>query len=412
MKYLNTLKGDRIIWILVIILSIFSSLVVYSSSIALAYRFKDGHSEYFLFKHLFLTLLGLILTYYIHKIHIKSFHLNLIGVVGFLISLPLLVYTLLSGVRSGEATRWIEVPGIGITFQSSDLAKISLIIFIARNLTFYKDKLNTFKDIFIKILLPTGMICGLILISNFSTAFLLATTIFYLMFLSNISFIQMMKIIGMLLLIAALFITTIYFFPDVLPRGKTWKSRIDNFVSGDKKNNYQVEQAKIAIANGVLIGRGPGNSAQRAFLPQASSDFIYAIIIEEYGTIFGIIILIAFLIIFFRSIRIVQKLKQHPFYAYIVAGLSFNLVLQALVNMAVAVNLLPVTGQPLPFISMGGTSLLFSCLNIGIILNISKEIYSPTTPTNTSSSHTSTTHQTSIQTTHSKNKVIVNDSIS
>lgn len=176
------------------------------------------------------------------------------------------------------------------------------------------------------------------------------------------------------MLLAVIFISTIYFFPNILPRGKTWKSRIENYIKGDNKSNYQVEQAKIAISNGVFIGKGPGNSAQRAFLPQASSDFIYAIIIEEYGTLIGIFILMSFLVIFFRTIRIVQKSKS-LFYSYVVAGLSFNMILQAIVNMAVAVNLLPVTGQPLPFISMGGTSLIFSSINIGIILNISRQVY-------------------------------------
>jgi cell division protein FtsW len=267
----------------------------------------------------------------------------------------------------------LEIPGLGITFQSSDVAKISLIVLIARNLSIYKNKLNTLKDIFLKILLPTILICTPILISNFSTSFILALTVFYLMFLSEIPAKRLFQIIGIVFIVAVLFVTLIYFFPNALPRGKTWKSRIENFSQGDSKTNYQVEQAKIAIANGSFIGRGPGNSAQRAFLPQASSDFIYAILIEEYGTFWGFIVLLFFLIIFFRCIRIAQKSKN-TFYSYIVMGLSFNLIFQAIINMAVAVNLIPVTGQPLPFISMGGTSLIFSSINIGIILNISRQV--------------------------------------
>lgn len=382
MKYPSAIKGDRIIWILVLLISFFSSLAVYSASISLAYRYKDGHSEYFLFKHLSITLIGLFIIYYIHKLNLKKNHFNIFGVIGFITSIPLLIYTLLSGVRSGEATRWIEVPGLGITFQSSDVAKIALIIFISRNLTVYAEKLKTLKDIFIKIILPTAAICIPVLISNFSTAFLLFVTIIYLMILANISFKNLIKLFAIFLLSGILFGSVIYFFPDIMPRGKTWKSRIENYLTGDSKTNYQVEQAKIAIANGVLIGKGPGNSSQRAFLPQAYSDFIYAIVIEEYGTLAGIIILFSFLIIFFRSIRIAQKIKTiNTFYAYIVIGLSFNLILQALTNMAVAVNLIPVTGQPLPFVSMGGTSLIFSCITIGIILNISKQLYEETTNT-------------------------------
>lgn len=374
MNLFESIKGDRTIWIVVVILSLFSLLVVYSSSIALAYRYKDGHTEYFLFKHALLTLLGLFLIYYIHKIKITTKELNIIGLVGFPISIILLIFTLMMGVKSGEASRWLEVPGLGITFQSSDVAKITLIIFIARGLAFYKNKLNEFKDVIYKIGLPTAIICFLILISNFSTAFLLAITIFYMLFISNVPFKILLKLIGILILLAIIFVSTIYFFPNILPRGKTWKSRIENYFNKENKSNYQVEQAKIAISNGVLIGKGPGNSAQRSFLPQASSDFIYAIIIEEYGTLVGIFILMSFLVIFFRTIRIVQKSKS-LFYSYVVAGLSFNMILQAIVNMAVAVNLLPVTGQPLPFISMGGTSLIFSSINIGIILNISRQIY-------------------------------------
>lgn len=370
---MSFIKGNRTIWWIVFILSIFSSLVVYSSSIALAYRYKDGHSEYFLLKHIVITLMGLYLIFLIQKQNITIKHLNLISVLGFIISIPLLIFTLISGVRSGEATRWVEVPGLGITFQSSDLAKITLILFISRNLAFYQKKLVNLKSIFTIILFPTILVCSLILISNFSTAFLLFTTIFYLIFLSNISFQNILKILFVFTIIGSIFTLVIYFFPEVLPRGKTWKSRIENFFNEDTKVNYQAEQAKIAIANGALLGRGPGNSAQRSFLPQANSDFIYAILIEEYGTITGIIIAFFFLVIFLRSIEIAQK-ANNAFYSYVVAGLSFNLMLQAIVNMAVAVNLIPVTGQPLPFVSMGGTSLVFSCISIGIILNISRQI--------------------------------------
>ena len=382
MRILTGIKGDKIIWWLIVGLSLFSTLVVYSSSIALAYRYKDGHSEYFLLKHLSLSLTGLLVTYYIHKLPLNLRLLSMIGVIGFLISTPLLIFTSLMGVRSGEAVRWVEVPGLGITIQSSDVAKTALIIFISRNLAYLKNKLNTLKDVLLKIILPTAIICGPILISNFSTAFLLALTIFYLILLSDIPSKLIIKLIGLTLIISILFMSVIYFFPDTLPRGKTWKARIENFIEQDSKNNYQVEQAKIAIANGTLIGKGPGNSAQRAFLPQASSDFIYAIIIEEYGSLVGIMILLIFLTIFFRCIRIAQK-ADNTLYTYTVMGLSFNLMTQSIINMAVAVNLLPVTGQPLPFISMGGTSLLFSCINIGLILNISRQIHEQRKSTNT-----------------------------
>lgn len=371
MNLFNSIKGDRTIWILVVLLSLFSSLVVYSSSITLAYKYKDGHSEYFLFKHLFITLSGLFIIYYIHKIKLTSYHFNLIGTIGTIVAIPLLIFTLFSGVRSGEAARWLEVPGLGITFQSSDIAKLTLIIFIARNLAF--TKFHSFKQVIWYIVFPTALVCVPILIFNFSTAFLLAISVFYLSLISNIPFKWILRVSVLVLITGIILVALIYFAPSILPRGKTWKARIENYLSGDSKTNYQVEQAKIAIANGVLIGKGPGNSAQRAFLPQASSDFIYSILIEEYGTLAGILVLLSFLIIFFRCIRIAQK-TDNVFYAYIVAGLSFNLVLQAMVNMSVAVNFLPVTGQPLPFISMGGTSVIFSSITVGLILNISRQV--------------------------------------
>ncbi len=370
MKALRVIKGDIIIWTCIIILLGFSSLAVYSSSSALAYKFKGGHPEYFLFKHIFLAIIGCFIIYYIHKI--KNLKLSTIGLIAYYLSIPLLLWTLISGVRSGEATRWIEIPGLGITFQSSDIAKAALILFISRNIAVYSEKYLELKQVVVKLILPAAITCGIILVSNFSTAFLLFITVLYLMYIGNIPLKNLLKITGIIMAFGILFVVLIYFVPQILPRGKTWKARIENFSSKDSKSNYQVEQAKIAIANGIFFGKGPGNSMQRAFLPQASSDFIYAIIIEEYGFI-GLIIPFLYFIIFFRSIRIAQKCTK-PFHALVVAGLSFNLMLQTVINIAVAVNLLPVTGQPLPFISMGGTSILFSCINIGIILNISRQV--------------------------------------
>ena len=293
--------------------------------------------------------------------------------IGFIISIPLLIYTLLRGVSAGEASRWIPIPGIGLTFQSSDVAKLMLLIYVARILTLKIKELQDFKSVFKHLLLPIGIICALILPANFSTAALLFFNCILLMFLGGINIKIILKIFGICVLAAALFFAWVWLAPDTIPggRGGTWKARIENFSKGDSKSNYQSEQAKIAIATGGVIGKGPGNSTQRAFLPQASSDFIYAIIIEEYGLMSGFVLLFLYMILLYRGIKIMRD-NDKPFGGLVAIGLSFSLVFQALVNMAVAVNLFPVTGQPLPLISMGGTSIWFTMIALGIILSVSR----------------------------------------
>jgi cell division protein FtsW len=304
-----------------------------------------------------------------HKIKYTAF--SKASQIGFIISIPLLIYTLLKGVSAGEASRWLEIPGIGLTFQTSDIAKLMLLIYVARVLTVKQDELQEFKSVLKYLLLPIGVICVLILPANFSTAALLFANCLFLMFIGRIKVKFMLYIVGSCLLFALLLGVVIYQFPNVLPRGATWKARIENFSKGDSKSNYQSEQAKIAIATGGVIGKGPGNSTQRAFLPQASSDFIYAIIIEEYGLLTGFVMLFLYMILLFRGIRIMRD-SDKTFGGFLAVGLTFSLVFQALINMAVAVNLFPVTGQPLPLVSMGGTSILFTCITIGIILSVSR----------------------------------------
>jgi cell division protein FtsW len=238
-------------------------------------------------------------------------------------------------------------------------------------ITLKNDLIQDFKGLLKHLLLPIMIICGLILPANFSTAALLFFNCMFLMFAGKVKLKFLAYILLMGLGFGLVLGTLIYTVPDLIPRGKTWKARIENFTSGDSKSNYQSEQAKIAIATGGVIGKGPGNSTQRAFLPQASSDFIYAIIIEEYGLFTGMTILFLYLILFFRGIRILRD-SDKTFGSLIAVGLSFSLVFQALINMAVAVNLFPVTGQPLPLVSMGGTSMIFTMITLGIILSISR----------------------------------------
>lgn len=369
MKLFNYLKGDKVIWAIMFLLSLISVLVVYSAVVTLAHKFRQGNTEYYLFKHMVLIVIGFGLAYVFHRIKYTSF--SRISQIGFIISVPLLIYTLLKGVSAGEASRWLEIPGIGLTFQTSDISKLMLLIYVARVLTVKQEELHEFKAVLKYLLLPIGIICALILPANFSTAALLFANCLFLMFIGRIKLKFMLAIIGSCIVFALLLAVVVYQFPDAIPRGRTWKARIENFSKGDSKSNYQSEQAKIAIATGGVIGKGPGNSTQRAFLPQASSDFIYAIIIEEYGLLTGFIMLFLYMILLFRGIRILRD-SDKTFGGFLAVGLTFSLVFQALINMAVAVNLFPVTGQPLPLVSMGGTSILFTCITIGIILSVSR----------------------------------------
>lgn len=369
MKLFAYLKGDKVIWAIMMLLSLLSILVVYSAVVTLAHKYQQGNSEFYLIKHSAIIVLGFGIAYMFHKMKYTIF--AKVAQIGFLLCIPLLLYTLLRGVSAGEANRWLEIPGIGLTFQSSDIAKIMLLLYVARILTVKQDVLKEFKSVVKLLLIPIGLICALILPANFSTAALLFVNCLCLMFIGRIPMKFMLYIVGACVGFALLLTVVVLKFPDAIPRGRTWKARIENFISGDAKTNYQSDQAKIAIANGGVIGKGPGNSTQRAFLPQASSDFIYAIIIEEYGLLTGSVMIFLYMILLFRGIRILRD-SDKTFGGLIAIGLSFSLVFQALINMAVAVNLFPVTGQPLPLLSMGGTSIWFTMVAMGIILSVSR----------------------------------------
>lgn len=373
MKVFHYLKGDKVIWAIMFLLSLLSVLVVYSAVVTLAHKFKQGNSEYYLLKHFVIVALGFGIAFMFHKIKYTNF--SKMAQIGFILSIPLLIYTLLKGVSAGEASRWLEIPGLGLTFQSSDIAKLMLLIYVARILAMRGNELVDFKSVSKYLLLPVGIVCILILPANFSTAALLFFNSLLLMFLGGVNLKIIFKIIGIAVLIAGLFFSWVWLAPETIPggRGTTWKARIENFSKGDSKSNYQSEQAKIAIAAGGVIGKGPGNSTQRAFLPQASSDFIYAIIIEEYGLLIGFLLLFLYMILLYRGVKIMRD-NNKPFGGLVAIGLSFSLVFQALVNMAVAVNLFPVTGQPLPLISMGGTSIWFTMIALGIILSVSRGV--------------------------------------
>lgn len=366
---LDKVKGDRILWAIVFLLSLFSVLAVYSSTGTLAYKMHAGNTEFYLFKQLFFIGLGLVMMYFAHLVPYKYY--SRAAQILLYISIPLLIYTLIFGTNINEAKRWITLPFIGITFQTSDLAKLALIMYVARILSKKQENIKDFHSAFLPIMMPPLIICGLIAPANLSTACVLFATCLILMFIGRVNliyiFIMMMSAIFILGMIVLILLNS----PNQ-GRVGTWKSRVEDFMNKEE-TSYQTQQAKIAIAKGGIIGQGPGKSTQRNFLPSPYSDFIYAIIIEEYGLIGGSAIILLYLIFLFRSIKIFIKTPK-AFGALLAVGLSFSLVIQAMINLGVTVNILPVTGLTLPLVSMGGSSLWFTSIAVGIILSVSRDV--------------------------------------
>ena len=365
------LRGDRTIWTIIAVLSIFSILVVYSSTGTLAYREMSGNTEALLMKHFMIVAGGLFLTYLAHLLHYMRY--SKIAPYLLMLSVPLLIYTIAFGADINDARRWITVPFVSITFQTSDFAKLALILFVARAISSKQDYIKDFNSAFLPIIVPVLGICGLIAPADLSSAILLFFTCVSMMFVGRVA----LQYIGLLLLLGivvfAMLVLLGEFFPEVI-RSETWVSRVRDFVD-QPDGGYQVQQAKIAMANGEWLGLGPGNSIQRNYLPSPYSDFIYAIIVEEYGIFTGMLIILLYVLLFFRATRLVTK-SPKAFGAMLAIGLSISMVLQAFINIAVSVHLVPVTGVTLPMISMGGTSILFTCISFGIILSVSKYIES------------------------------------
>ena len=366
-------KGDRTIWLIVFILSIFSLLAVYSSTGTLAYKYQSGNTEYYLVKHLIILAFGIALMYGAHLI--KYTYYSRISLVAIWLTIPLLVLTLIMGINLNEASRWLQLPGTNITFQTSDFAKLALIMYVARILSKKQGEIGNFRTAFVPVIVPVLLVCALILPANFSTSALVFLSACYLMFIGRIKIKFILGMLGVGIACLGIFILIAYNsgIPSLENRVETWKSRIEKFTGNEQTDNYQTEQAKIAIAGGGLIGRFPGNSVQRNFLPHPYSDFIYAIIVEEYGFLGATFILFLYLLLFFRVIRFIHH-SPMAFGTLLAAGCAFTLVFQALINMAVAVNIFPVTGQPLPLLSMGGTSIWFTSLSLGVVLSVSRQV--------------------------------------
>ena len=387
---LKKTRGDKVIWALVVLLTLVSLLAVYSATGSLAYKNYKGNTEVYLFKQVAFIFGGLLVIYFAHMVN-YTFYSKAARII-FLISLPLLFYTLFFGVKMNEGSRWIKLPIINMTMQTSDLAKLALFMYLARLLSKKQDMIKDFKKGYLMVIWPVLLTCLLIAPANLSTALLLGASCLLLLFIGRANTKHLLLTIGLAmipitLLIAAAVVRhhsesseeaalTKTNSSALTARVETWISRVETFIYGGQDSDtdaYQVNQAKVAISKGGLLGVGPGNSTTRDFLPQAYNDFIYAIIIEEYGLVGGGFIVFIYLVFLFRCIRIFKRCP-FAFGAFLALGLSFTLVIQAIANMAVTVNLFPVTGVTLPLVSMGGSSFIFTCLAIGIILSVARNV--------------------------------------
>ena len=389
-QLVNRTRGDKYIWGIVVLLSLISILVVYSATGSLAYKMYKGNTSVYLFKQVSFSLVGLLLIYFLHRINYTLF--SKVATILFLVSIPLLLYTLFFGAKINDGSRWIKLPIINLTVQTSDLAKLALFMYISRLLSKKQEMIKDFKKGFLPVVVPVLIICALIMPANLSNALLTGATALLLMFIGRISLKHIFLTIFIALIPVVIIISVAMLTYDgkqkedakrpaiaeklkSVGRFGTWVKRVQDFMyAKDNETPYQVQQAKIAIANGgVLMGLGPGNSRQRNFLPQAYNDFIYSIIIEEYGLLGGAFMIFIYLVFLFRCIRIFRRCP-YAFGAFLALGLSFTLVIQAVANMAVNVNLVPVTGVTLPLVSMGGSSFLFTCGAIGIILSVARNV--------------------------------------
>ena len=366
------LKGDRAIWAVVAFLGLFSFLPVYSASSNLAYLYGDGDTIQFLLRHLVHLILGFAIIYGVHKVpyhYFKGLSIIMLPVI-----ILLLLVTLAQGntMEGANASRWIKVPFVGLTFQTSTLAAVVLMVYVARYLSKIKDETISFKQSIIPLWLPVGLILAFILPANFSTTAIIFVMTITLVFLGGYPIKYLGAIVGVGIIALALFVLTAKAFPGLFPnRVDTWMSRIDNFSNNeDTEGDYQIERAKIAIATGGVVGLGPGKSVQKNFLPQSSSDFIYAIIVEEFGLVGGLSLMALYLLLLFRIVVVAHK-SPTIFGKLVAVGVGLPIIFQALINMAVAVELFPVTGQTLPLVSSGGTSIWMTCLAIGIVLSVS-----------------------------------------
>ncbi len=368
-QFYSSLKGDKAIWLIITVLGLFSMLAVYSAVGSMAYRYRGGDTESYIIQHFIFIVLGGCVMYMCYKVN-YMYYAKLAPIL-LLITLPLLIYTIFFGAEINEARRWIQLPFTDFTFQTSDLAKLTLIIFIAKSISNRQENIKDLKAAFLPLIIPVILICGLIAPADFSTAALLFTTSIMMMFIGRVSlkYIIALLVLGVMAFSVIALLGTI--FPDFI-RVETWQMRIHEFLF-NTDGGYQIQQSKMAIANGGIFGLGLGGSIQRNFLPSPYADFIYAIICEETGLIGGITMILLYLGLLFRCTKLVTN-SPKTFGSILAMGLCLNIVIQAFANIAVSIHLVPVTGLTLPLVSMGGTSLLFTLISCGIILSVSSYV--------------------------------------
>lgn len=384
---LRRTRGDKYIWGIVILLALTSLLVVYSATGSLAYKMYKGNTEVYLFKQFAFIIIGVVVVYFAHRINYTLY--SRIALYLFLIAIPLMLFTYFFGATINDGSRWIKLPIINLTFQTSDLAKLGLFMYLSRQLSRKQDVINDWKKGFLPMIIPVAIICMLIMPANLSTALLTGATSLLLMFIGRCRAKHILGVIAIALVPVLLLISIAVLTHTPNEEGKkgkavtqlasvgrvgTWIHRVQDFIYAKADETpYQVQQAKIAIAKGGVFGKGPGNSEAKNFMPHPYSDMIYAIILEEYGLVGGGLIIFIYLVFLLRCIMVFRRCP-FAFGAFLALGLSFTLVIQAMANMAVAVNLVPVTGVTLPLVSMGGSSFLFTCASIGIILSVARNV--------------------------------------
>ena len=364
-------RGDRYLWGLIAFFMLLSLLSVYSSSVGVAYSSHHGNTFYFLRTQFIMLMLGLLIIVVTHWIpYIKYMQFATIGLV---VAVLLLLVTLFAGVSINSATRWLEIPVIGLRLQTSDLAKVALVIYLARGLTVYQHELNNFSVVTMKLVVPIGIVCVLIMSENLSTAVMIFMISMIILFIGRVPIKFLLTYAGLGLAGVILFASLLLIFKKDDNRVQVWKNRIEAYFSGESSPDadYQANQAKIAISTGKIFGKLPGKSTQRNLLPQSNSDFIFAIIVEEYGLFGAVIVIMAYLALMYRGVQIARKC-DYAFPALMVLGLTVMIVFQAFLNMLVAVGLFPVTGQTLPMISWGRTSVMVISFALGAILSVSR----------------------------------------
>lgn len=372
------LKGDRVIWVIAILLGLLSLPSVYSFTNVLTSQHENASPEGYLIKHVVMLITGFMLMYYAHNV--KFTYFSKLSKIAIWMAVILLLLTMVMGVTINSAGRWLVIPIINLNFQTSDFAKVALIIYVARTLAVNQPFIHDFKKGVLPILIPVAVVCGLILPQNFSTAAMMFMLCLVMMFFGRVQLKHLGLIVGGAVAAFMLLVLIAKINPDILPRLNTWWNRLFNYAAEDPKDAWQTNIATAAIYNGGFFGVGAGNGSLKTVLPEAYADFAYSSFVEEFGSFGGTILVLLFLVLFFRIIRIASK-SEKVFGTFMVAGLGLQLLFQAFINMAVCTKLVPVTGQNIPLLSMGGTSTWFTCLSIGIILSVSRSYAEETLPT-------------------------------